>query len=210
MRISKKQSMAAGVGIIILFFIIGSFSLRGGGAGPDDDASGSGASSTAAHGARAGAASPAPLDLASRFTLQDFHRSEIRDGKKVWEVKARRGQYFPETNSAALEEADLWLFKDAGEQTALHAAHARLVLSGAALAKAELSDAVTIDYNGKVTIQTDQATYDKSAETVHAPGKVRIESGGLEITGESLQGNITTREFHLERNVESVIKPKTR
>lgn len=33
--------------------------------------------------------------LLSKLQLQDFHRVEIKDGKPLWEIKAKDAKYFP-------------------------------------------------------------------------------------------------------------------
>lgn len=144
----------------------------------------------------------------SSFVLNNFHRSETRNGKLVWEVDAKRGQYFPETNTAKLEQAKLWLYSEKGTATVLDTAGATLYLKGVGLDKAEAFGGVVMVHNNKVTITTDQAVYDKSNELVTAPGIVKIKGELIEVTGKGLEVKLDNQEARLLNNVESVIRPK--
>lgn len=203
MRLSKQQSIIIGVAIIGVFFAIGVTSLSKKGGSPSIDIKRSPAVATAIS-----TAAPEAVDMSSRFTLQDFHRSEVRDGRKLWEVKAARGRFFPETNSTHLENADLWLFKDEDSTVFIHADEAVIFLEGVGMKRAEATKAVKIIFNDKVTIETEEAIYDKGSETITAPGKVHISSDSLDVTGEGLHGDVNTKAFRLEQNVESIVKPR--
>lgn len=145
----------------------------------------------------------------SKFVLKEFSRSETRDGKKLWEVKAKSGQYYPESNTAKLEEATLWMFRDEGGPVELKAGHAKLYLKGVSLASAQVEGNVVINYpDKKVTLETDAAEFNQEKNSVSALGKVTIHGELLDIVGEGLSADLNTREFHLERDVKTVVKPK--
>jgi len=146
----------------------------------------------------------------STFVLNDFHRSETKDGRKLWEIRAVKGQYFPERNEAKLHDAKLWLYKNENPDNVitLDATEALISFEGPSLDKAVLSKGVTVVQGGKIKIETDDATYKSKERTIFAPGFVRITSDLIQITGEVLHGDLETQEFKIEREVSSVITPK--
>lgn len=143
----------------------------------------------------------------SKFVLNKFQRSETRDGKKIWEVDAKRGQYFPESNSAKLEDALLYFYKDDGSSLELTAQEAKLNFSGTSLISAEGYKGVTL-VNSEVKMQTEQATYDHDKQRIFAPGFVTIKGDLIDVSGYKLEMNMQSKEIKLNENVESLIRPK--
>ncbi len=160
-------------------------------------------------------ASPTPVMLppdgtpasSSQFVLGSFHRSEIKDGKKLWEVKADRGQYFPETASAVLESATVWMYrKDRTIQ--LSAPHAALSFRASDLKNAQLHGGIRVEYDDSTTVETDAAVYDKEHETLTSDSGVRVSSDSLDVTGKNMFVNLTNNEVRLTGGVTTVVKPR--
>jgi len=144
----------------------------------------------------------------STFSLKDFHRSETKDGKTVWEVKGKNMKYFPEDNIVQIDNGTLWFFNSADETITLTCGQARLLIVDASLKQADTYDGVKLVYNDRVTITARKAVYNKEEGSILAPGKVRIVSDNMEITGNKLRANVETREITLLQNVASVINPE--
>lgn len=142
------------------------------------------------------------------FVLNDFERSELENGKKLWEIKGKRGQFFPESNTAKLKQATLWVFRKNGEVTELKAEEALVYLSGASFSKAEASGGVTVIHNQKVQIDAESATYDRVKNEVFAPGHVEIKGEVIDVTGTELRVDLEKGEMRLSSDVTSVIKPR--
>lgn len=199
MRITKRQSIVFGLGTLALFFCFGVLMLN------------RASSIKVAEHAREFPGEAAPQitkeDLDSPVTLNQFHRSEIRDGRKLWEVKADKGRYFPKNNSSALENANIIFFRPDETVVELKAVRAILYISGVDLSRAEASEGVELIYDNKVRIVTESALYDKQSNTVYAPGFVKIMSDRMEISGNILSARVDEHEFNLKENVTSVIKP---
>jgi len=145
---------------------------------------------------------------ASSIVLNQFHRSENKDGRLVWEVIAEKGRYFPENNEAKLEDATIWFYRSNGSKVELKAKLAVLFLQGSALIKAEAQNGVSMNYDNQLLLKTEKATYNKEDNSIIAPGVVKISSDQVEITGESLNANVETRDFKIERNVKTVVKAR--
>jgi lipopolysaccharide assembly outer membrane protein LptD (OstA) len=82
-------------------------------------------------------------------------------------------------------------------------------MDGPTLVAAEADSGVTLIYNDKVTVQTEAAQYDKQEEAVIAPGNVHISGDMMDVTGQELHIDVRQQELHIEKNVHSIIKPRT-
>jgi LPS export ABC transporter protein LptC len=208
MRITKRQSIVAAILILTAFFASGTFFVRRNRPGTDAGGGSAGASSSAA----ASSSLAAPLEIPSAgksmVVLNEFHRSETKDGRKLWEVTARQGHYFAETQSADLYDAKLLVYRKNGDTVYLDAKRAALTFSGFGLEKASLSEGMHLSLGTQVSLETAAAVYDKKQDTVVAPGSVKISNDVVEIKGEELHVNLDSQELSLARNVETVITPK--
>lgn len=204
MYITKQQSIALALGFLTLFFALGFFLLRRSYSGPSTSAAAGTSASTQASSAPAAGANGDP----AQFRLNEFHRVETRDGQKLWEIKAKNGRYFPENNTARIEQGNVWIFRKDGDVVKLEAGSALIHLQGASLAKAEASEGVTVVFNDELTVKTAAATYDKIANTISAPGHVTIVNDRMELSGKGLDVDVESETFRLEQTVETMLKPK--
>lgn len=199
MNLSKTQSITLGLGTIVVFFAATFFMLQ---------ANRQGSLLSNAHTEEDQIrGSLSQEDLNASVTLNSFHRSETRDGKKVWEVTAARGRYIPQENAATLEEAHLFFYKEDGSQVELEAKNARLILQGTALLSAEAFNGLTLLYDNKVRVVAERGTYDHLANTVFVPDEVTIIQERAEIKGRSMRANLESREFVIEEDVSTAIAP---
>ncbi|MBN8547995.1 MAG: LPS export ABC transporter periplasmic protein LptC [Deltaproteobacteria bacterium] len=203
MKITKNQSLVLAVSIIALFFAIGIWFMPRSAKLP---------SATVAKKEATPQPTTAPVDgtpsQESKFMLKEFQRAEIKDGRKVWEAKGAQGQYFPETNSAKITAAQLWMYKKDGKVIVMNAGEALLRLQGAGLKSADATNGVVVTYDDKETLKTDNLTYDKEKETLYAPGHVEITGDFIDISGDVLEGDLSDNSFVLKQNVSTILKPK--
>lgn len=217
MYISKKQSIAFAIGGIALFFLIGILSIKSRTAPVKSTSNelpskvNDEASETVTSPVETVEPTPEPKPTApddSRIKLFDFERSQTKNGKKVWEVKAKQGKYFPETNSAVIEDGIFFMYEEDGSVTQIVAGHAELYLSEASLSKAELSQGVIVNFDKReLKLTTNEATYETESGRVVAEGYVEIETPRMKITGEGLEAFIKEEEFSLAKKVTSLLKP---
>ena len=210
MRITRKQSTILAFSTIGLFIVIGSLISKGA-QSPDarsklvDEISAHSIPASTEVDSTAESTLPNPADL----TLNHFHRSETKDGRKLWEVDAEVGQYYPQDHAAELRQAVLLFFKESGDEFRIETKKARIGLLGGALTNAQASEGVTIYLNENVKIVTDAAEFDHQQSTVHAAGLVTITSNATTVTGVGLTGAFAKQEFHLLSNVTTVIPPRS-
>lgn len=206
MYLTKAQSLTVALGTLALFFVGGITYMRL--SQPSFVSPTSETPATIEPTAvpeNTGLATPAS---GSNFVLENFHRSEMKDGKKVWEVSAVKGHYFPETNTARLETPSLLFYRPNGEVVQLNAEGATITLAGTSLTRAEITGKVKLVYSEKVTMETELAVYDKEKNLVTAPGEVTITSAQLDIVGRELTAKLDRNEFRLAKDVSSTVKKR--
>ncbi|MCO6430764.1 MAG: LPS export ABC transporter periplasmic protein LptC [Deltaproteobacteria bacterium] len=199
MNITRSQSIVLGIGTLVLFFAASIIMLKfnQGATLPE--------SSTPKESPRA---SLSQEDLKSAVTLDNFQRSESRDGRKIWEVKASKGRYIPESGTAVLEQANLDFFRDDGTQVQLKATNAVLHLEGTSLLSADVTNGVELIHDENTHVYAETATYDHIGKKVHIPGAVKIVNEKLEISGITMTALLDSREFTIEENVSTVVSAK--
>ncbi len=141
------------------------------------------------------------------FSLSDFHRSETRDGKVLWEISGKNAEYVPGGNTVELEECALTL-RTSDKPIQIASRFATLALKGPLIAKAVLTEDVVVVWNDEVTITTDEATYHREENRVTAPGTVSIRGSWYEIDGTRLEGDLESDSFKLFEDVSTVLDPR--
>ena len=149
-------------------------------------------------------------DGGPKVVLGNFERSETKNGKLVWEVKADRGEYITNDNTANLTQVFLTLYKNSGEKVTIASKEAKLYLDGSALKKADLNGDIVVTLDDETTIRTEIATYNKEEDKVTAPGAVNIEGKRYKVKGTGLVAHVRSKEFSLNGRVETRIDPPTK
>lgn len=197
MYLSKRQSIVIASSLLGLFFLATYFASRGSVVIP------------LAREKRVATGIDEEIKGSSMFTLNNFERSEVRNGKKVWEVKAVEGQYFPEQSAAKVTSAKVWIYGENNEVITIEADSATLHLSGVSLSRAELKGSVRLIRNEEVTVETESALYDADKQTVTAEGEVKLSSSSIDVSGTGLSVDIASKNIELASNVSSVVKPRS-
>ncbi len=211
--LTRKHSLILGISLIALFFVAGIFMLY------KSNTSQAKSITAISHEKKDKSADltdvkevvqpvAEKLDPTAPVVLNKFHRNQIRDGKKLWEVLAEKGKYLPGSNNAELDEAELFLFRKDGSKVHLTAQKALLNFSGTDLSQAKVSGKVLMIYNDKVQMRTEDATYDKVASTVIVPGEVSILTDNIEVSGKDLLVDIEKQEMLLRKDVSTIIQPR--
>ncbi len=144
------------------------------------------------------------------FVLNDFHRSLERDGKLVWDIVGKRGQYNALANTAHIDEPRLLVVQENGDQVTLTARQADLALSGTRLSQAVLHDDVVVTFKGETTLKTSQATYSEAEDTVVVPEPLVLSSPMVTVRGKQAVGLIGPQQVTISGGVETVIQPRTK
>lgn len=140
----------------------------------------------------------------SGLFLQDFHRVEVRDGKPVWEVKAKSAKYFQNEDLALVNDLALVVYKAKEPSVRIQANAAKLYLNTDALKRAELEGSIVVDLDQTLQVRTETATYRKDKNSVVAPGAVKIIGKGYEISGGKMRVSLENQIVELGDGVQSV------
>ncbi|GEM_PF-3596476 len=141
------------------------------------------------------------------FILNNFHRTETKSGKKVWEITADKGQYFAETDTAKLLTPYMVFYQKNGDVVEITAEQATLEFDKNVLNTAYLTGTVKMNVNKEKFITTEKADFHKIEDTLIAPGYAKIEDGKMILEGETLKVNLSEGILTYDKNVRTQIKP---
>lgn len=202
MRLNRKSSIVLALGIIVLFFTIARLTaptrIQPASLPPSDISVPSPAPSATAE---------STSDTESRFELQNFQRSESRDGKKVWEVVADRGKFYPEADVTTLTNAIVTSLRDDDSKMIITAESADISLTGTTLDTALLQKHVTVTLQEDVILTTSEATYSHAAQSVVAPNAVDIQGPFYTSRGDSMTADTEEQIITLTGAVRTEIEP---
>jgi len=215
MRVTRRLSFLIALVIIGLFFVFGGALLY-----LSDGRSSVSDSGGADNG---GGSIPQPVSNKgdSTFILENFHRSETKEGRKQWEVFATRGEYAPSTQSAKVYGVRLNFYREEeGSLVELRSQVATLFLNGNELVKAELGEvqvdpkavvedrSVEVDYGGNVKVTTPRAIYDGGAGVITSEGPAVFENKSFKTTGKNMHVDVRRRIIRLNNEVNSIFYSK--
>ena len=144
------------------------------------------------------------------FVLNDFHRSLERDGKLVWDITGKRGQYSALSNTAHIDEPKLLVIQENGDQVTLTSRTADITLAGTKLSKADLFDDVVVTFKGESTLTTSRATYSEADDRVDIPTPLTLSNPMITVKGNSAVGFIGPQEVTISGGVQTVIQPQAK
>jgi LPS export ABC transporter protein LptC len=147
-------------------------------------------------------------ETGTRVHLQDFHRVEVKEGRPVWEVKAKDAQYFAQEGVTHINDSAVVVYRPDRSAVRINAASAKLYMSEESIERAELEGNVVVNLGESVTVTTDMAVYQARTRKIVAPGRVSIDGKGYEVTGERLSLDLDSQLGTLSERVTSRFAPK--
>jgi len=135
--------------------------------------------------------------------LQDFHRVEVKDGRPVWEIKAKDAKYYADQGLTHVTDAEVIIFERRGSPISLKAKVAKLFLKSSALEKAELEGNIVVTRGKQVSVHTNLASYYAKSGKIVAPGPVKIKGTGYVIRGIGMEMFLDKEDIKLLSSVES-------
>lgn len=198
MRLSKKQSIQLTILILAIFFTLSIISIKlneeKGHNAADINASDNSLNSLS-------------ISKDAQIILNNFERSSMKNGKKEWEVIAKKGKIDPITKKASLDDTKLSLFsKD--KLVTLKAKKANIDFEGNELSYAKLKNDIELNFNNELTLKTQKAYYDKKDGIVKTKSPVKIDTEFATITGDSMKVYIDSQKVKISKNVVTIITPK--
>lgn len=146
------------------------------------------------------------LTATTEQRMQDFRRTKVRDGKKVWEIVARQARYLQDRQEVIVEGPEFSLYLKDGEVIALKGQEARVHLDGEGqeVSRVELKGNLEMRV-GDFSIKTQEATFESTRNTIVSDGTVQIDGPGLSAAGRGYTVDIGEKRLTLNAEVQTTI-----
>jgi LPS export ABC transporter protein LptC len=138
--------------------------------------------------------------------IQNFHRVEIRDGEKVWELKAEEAQYLPESDEVVVRNLRASFFRDDGGEVVITGGKGHVRLVDRELRRIRVRDNVVVHVE-EFVIKVDDATYSRDLDRIVARGPVHIVGDTLELRGRGMNIDVERSSFTIDTSVHMTIRP---
>lgn len=139
--------------------------------------------------------------------IQNFHRIEVREGKKTWELVADEAQYLEDQNQVVVRKPRTTFYMKDGEKVIISGQQGNVVFAGKDLQTATLHDNVEIHVRAFV-IRVDEAVYDRATDKIVAKGPVKIDGEQLHVAGNDMTVYVKESRFELGKPVRVTLSPK--
>ncbi len=139
--------------------------------------------------------------------IQNFHRVEVKDGKKAWELEAEEAQYLAENHQVLVRKPRTTLYMKDGETVVASGDQGKVQIHGKELQKAELHDNVEVQVRGFV-VRAGDAIYDRATDLIRVNGRVTIVGEQLQLSGNDMVVFVKDSRFELGRPVSVKLLPK--
>jgi len=189
--ISRRHSLAVAVGSLVLCLLCGVVLLRG--------------KQTTVVGFGTGSEELLNLPASSTVSLKDFHRSESKDGKLVWDVTAVRGEYYPESGKANLKTPSVKLFSEDGSSITINAPVGLVLLDNEALRETRVTGGARVVHQSGVVVESPELTYSAGAQEISTNKTAKITGNGVVTTGNILSFKTDTQKLRLANGVRTTL-----
>lgn len=129
--------------------------------------------------------------------MEGFVYRQTKDGMVQWEVAAQKAQVFEAKHEAILDEVQLRLFGQDGEEMMLEADEGMINTETNDFELRNRDELMAIEFANGYTILTPHIHWIDSTQEIRTPHPVTIQGNGLQITGVGFLGNIESEEFTL-------------
>lgn len=144
-------------------------------------------------------------DAAQR--IKDFHRVQVRDGRKEWEIAAAEARYFDEEQKVVVRRPMLRLYLKDGRSVGIQGEEGVVLLDGKELRSMDLDGSIEVSL-ADYTMRTASAHYDRAQDMISSPAEVEISGGDVDARGVGMQVEIAEQRFRLLRDVQMVVQPR--
>lgn len=127
--------------------------------------------------------------------MEGFVYRQTKDGMVQWEVAAQRAEVFEARHEASLEEVQLRLFGQDGQEMMLEADQGVINTETNDFELSNREKLIAIELANGYTILTPHLHWIDAKQEIRTPNPVTIEGNGLTITGIGLVGYLESEEF---------------
>lgn len=140
-----------------------------------------------------------------KVEMDNFERSQIKDGKKVWEIKAKRSVYNPESQSTTIYDAILDVYENPNRLIKVKAKEAKINFVSGKPSVVNFVSNVNVFFGQELKVDSNQATYDIEKGEVTATGNVVVDGEFYNITGEKLIADLQGKRFEFTVHNKSIL-----
>jgi LPS export ABC transporter protein LptC len=135
------------------------------------------------------------------LTLEDIHYVETKGKKKEWELKAKSGQHFRETDFTTLEDLAVTFYAEGGRIITLKGN------KGSMKEKKEIKvwgDVVITSSDG-YRVATNSLLYERERQQITTEDPVTLDGKGVQVKGVGLVVDLKTKKISILRKVQTVL-----
>lgn len=143
----------------------------------------------------------------AEMKLKDMEYTEMRDGKRLWKLKASEAQYFQDRQQTLLTSVQFTLFLQDGEvvlqspEGMLHAGSKNI----------ELWDSIQVDFQKGYQLSTKRAHYDHERRRIQSETPIRLTGPDIDLKGARWEYDLLKSEGKVDGGVQVsvVLQPPT-
>lgn len=124
--------------------------------------------------------------------IRGFHRVNIRDGEKFWDLRAEEARVIQGEGRIIVEKPELELYDSAGTKVSVRGKEGRVLLEDGDLRRVDLAGEVVVSF-GDYYVETPEAVYFGRKKVVLLPQGVTISSEAIDLTGDLMTINMEKR-----------------
>jgi LPS export ABC transporter protein LptC len=149
-----------------------------------------------------------PPTTSEEQRMENFKRVKVRpDGKKAWEIVARKARYSPENHLVIVESPQFSFYPKDGESFSLRSREARILLTSD-----KKEDVMRVELSGDLEMQvsdylikTQEAIFETEQNRISSSGAVQIDGPGVTVAGQGYSVDVTNKYLTLDANVQTTL-----
>jgi LPS export ABC transporter protein LptC len=149
-----------------------------------------------------------PIPANNEQQMNDFTRVKYRpDGKKAWEIVARKARYSTDNNLVIVETPQFSFYPKDGDAFSLRSREARVLLTSD---KDKKEEVMRIELTGDLELQigdfvitTQEAIFESEQNRISSPSAVQINGPGVAIAGQGYAVDVVNKYMTLEAEVKT-------
>jgi LPS export ABC transporter protein LptC len=144
----------------------------------------------------------------SEQRMENFKRVKIRpDGKKAWEMVARKARYSPENHLVIVEAPQFFFYTKDGESFSLRSREARVLLTTdqkEEVMRVELSGDLEMQVSDFI-IKTQEAIFETEQNRISSSAAVQIDGPEVTVMGQGYSVDVTNKYLTLDSDVHTTL-----
>lgn len=149
-----------------------------------------------------------PPTASEEQRMENFKRVKVRpDGKKAWEIVARKARYLPENHLVIVESPQFSFYPKDGESFSLRSREARILLT-----TDKKEEVMRVELNGDLVMQvsdylikTQEAIFETEQNRISSSGAVQIDGPGVTVSGQGYSVDVVNKYLTLDTNVQTTL-----